>query len=55
MINTINNNRALIESFSDAVDEVLLQYSKTEINNSKATEQIENEEMQNICLNKTFD
>ena len=51
MIDTININRALIEPFSDAVDEVLFQYSQTEMNNGKAMEQIENQELQNICLN----
>ena len=45
----------MIEPFSDAVDETLLQYSQTETNISEATEQIENEEVQNICLNETFD
>ena len=55
MIDTININRALIEPFSDAVDEVLFQYSQTEMNNGKAMEQIESQEMQNICLNETFD
>ena len=55
MIDTININRALIEPFSDAVDEALFQYSQTEMNNGKAMEQIESQEMQNICLNETFD
>ena len=55
MIDIININRALIEPFSDAVDEALFQYSQTEMNNGKAMEQIENQEMQNICLNETFD
>ena len=54
MIDIININRALIEPFSDAVDEALFQYSQTEMNNGKAMEQIENQEMQNICLNETF-
>ena len=55
MIDIINTTRALIEPFSDAVDEALLQYSQTEMNISEATEEIENEEVQNICLNETFD
>ena len=55
VIDIINTNRALTEPFSDAVDEALLQYSQTEMNISEATEQIENDEMQNICLNETFD
>ena len=55
MIDIININRALIEPFSDAVDEALFQYSQTEMNNGKAMEQIESQEMQNICLNETFD
>ena len=55
VIDIINTNRALIEPFTDAVDEALLQYSQTEMNISEATEQIENEEKQNICLNETFD
>ena len=55
MIDTININRALIEPFSDTVDEALFQYSQTEMNNGKAMEQIESQEMQNICLNETFD
>ena len=55
MIDIINTNRTLVEQFSDAVDESLLQDSETEMNNNEATEQIENEEMQNIYLNKTFD
>ena len=55
MIDIININRALIEPFSDAVDEALLQYSQLEMNNGEAMEQIENQEMQNICLNETFD
>ena len=55
VIDIININRALIEPFSDAVDEALFQYSQTEMNNGKAMEQIENQEMQNICLNETFD
>ena len=50
MIDNINTNRPLIEPFSDAVDAALLQYSQTEMNISEATEQIENEEVQNICL-----
>ena len=45
----------MIQPFSDAVDEALLQYSQTEMNISEATEQLENEEVQNICLNETFD
>ena len=55
MIYILNTNRALIEPFSDAADEALLQYSQTEMNISEATEQIENEEVQSICLNETFD
>ena len=55
VIDIINTNRALIEPFSDAVDEALLQYSQREMNNGEAMEQIENHEMQNICLNETFD
>ena len=55
MIDIINTNRALIEPFSDAVDEALLQYSQREMNNGEAMEQIENHEMQDICLNETFD
>ena len=55
MIDIINTTRALIEPFSDAVDEALLQYSQTEMNISEATEEIENEQVQNICLNETFD
>ena len=55
MIDIININRALIEPFSDAADEALLQYSQLEMNNGEAMEQIENQEMQNICLNETFD
>ena len=55
MIDIINTNRALKEPFVDAADEELLQYSQTEMNNGKAMEQIENQEMQNICLNETFD
>ena len=51
MIDIINTNIALIEPLSDAADEALLQYSQTEMNNSEAMEQIENEEVQNICLN----
>ena len=42
MIGIINTNIALIEPFSDAVDEALLQYSQTEMNNGEAMEQIEN-------------
>ena len=49
VIDIINTNRALIEPFSDAVDEALLQYSQTEMNNGKAMEKIENQEMQNIA------
>ena len=45
----------MIEPLSDAADEALLQYSQVEKNNSEAMEQIENEEVQNICLNQTFD
>ena len=48
VIDIINTNRALIGPFSDAVDEALLQYSQTEMNISEATEQIENEDVQNI-------
>ena len=45
MIDIINTNRALTEPFCDAVHEALLQYSQTVLNNSEATEQIENKEM----------
>ena len=45
----------MIEPFSDAVYEELLQYSQTVVNNSEATELIENEGMQNVCLNEIFD
>ena len=55
MIDIINTIRALKEPFIDAADEELLQYSQTEINNGEAMEQIEKQEMQNICLNETFD
>ena len=45
----------MIVPFSDAVYEKLLQYSQTVVSNSEATELIENEEMQNVCLNEIFD
>ena len=51
----INTNKVLIEPFSNTVDEALLEYSQTEMNNGEAIEQIENREMRNICLNETFD
>ena len=51
----INTNRVLIEPFSNTVDEALLEYSQTEMNNGETIEQIENQEMRNICLNETFD
>ena len=35
VIDIINTNRALVEPFSDAVGEALLQYSQTEMNNVK--------------------
>ena len=38
VIDIINTNRALIEPFSDAVDEALIQYGQTEMNISEATE-----------------
>ena len=38
----INTNRVLIEPFSNTVDEALLEYSQTEMNNGEAIEQIEN-------------
>ena len=55
VLDTINTNGALTELFNDAADEALLQYSQTVMNNSEAKEQIKNEEMQNLCLNETFD
>ena len=54
VIDIINTNRALIKPFSDAADETLLQYNQTEMNNSEATKQIENKEMQIVCINETF-
>ena len=45
----------MIEPFSDAVYEELLQYSQAVVNNSEATELIENEGMQNVCSNEIFD
>ena len=51
MIDIINTNRVLIEPFSDAVHEALLQYSQTVLNNSEAREQ----RNANVCLNETFD
>ena len=53
MIDIINTNRALVEPFSDAVDEALLQYSQTEMNNGEAMEHLQNQEMQSIF--ETFD
>ena len=38
----INTNRVLIEPFSNTVDEALLEYSQTQMNNGEAIEQIEN-------------
>ena len=55
VINIINTKRALIEPFTDAVDEALPQYSQREMNNGEAMKQIENQKIQNICLNETFD
>ena len=55
MIDIVNTNRAFIEPFSDAADEAMLQYSQTEMKHCEAMEQIENQEMRNICLNETFD
>ena len=52
MIDIINTNRALIEPYRD---EALHQYIQTETSDSEATVQIENEEMQNVCLNEAFD
>ena len=45
----------MIEPFSDAVYEELLQYSQAVVDNSEATELIENEGMQNVCSNEIFD
>ena len=49
VIHIIDTNRALIEPFIDAVDEALLQYSQTEMNNGEAMELIENQDIQSIC------
>ena len=49
MIHIIDTNRALIEPFIDAVDEALLQYSQTEMDNGEAMELIENQDIQSIC------
>ena len=54
VIDIINTNRALIELFTDVVDEALLQYGQTVMNKSEAMEKIENEEMQNVSLNETY-
>ena len=54
-IDITNTNRVLIELFSDVVDEALFQYGQTVMNKSEATEKIENEEMQNVSLNETFE